>query len=131
MQTSEHVIRTREALQTILGEPPESQAHKCIGHLDQHCRTWIARCPFIVIASANARGAMDVSPKGDPPGFVQVLDAHTLAIPDRPGNRRADTFLNILENPKVAGKFHIPRKVGNSFLGQGTVFRHCPLCRSL
>ena len=53
---------------------------------------------------------MDVSPKGDPPGFVQVLDEQTLAIPDRPGNRRADTFLNILENPNVAIVFIIPQR---------------------
>jgi PPOX class probable FMN-dependent enzyme len=110
MQISQHVVRTREELQAILGEPFVTQVNKCIDHIDQHCRTWIERCPFIVIASANAGGAMDVSPKGDPAGFVQVLDAHTLAIPDRPGNRRADTFVNILEHPKVALLFLIPRR---------------------
>ena len=110
MQIPEQVVRTREELQTILGEPVESQANKSIDHIDQHCRTWIERCPFIVIASSNAQGAMDVSPKGDPPGFVRVLDAQTLAIPDRPGNRRADTCLNILENPNIAIIFIIPRR---------------------
>jgi PPOX class probable FMN-dependent enzyme len=110
MQTSQYVVRTREELQAILGEPFVTQTNKCIDHIDQHCRTWIERCPFIIISSVSAAGAMDVSPKGDPPGFVQVLDAHTLAIPDRPGNRRADTFVNILEHPKVAIIFLIPRR---------------------
>jgi PPOX class probable FMN-dependent enzyme len=110
MQRPTQVVRTKEELQTILGKPGESQANKSIDHIDQHCRTWIERCPFIVISSANAQGSMDVSPKGDPPGFVRVLDEQTLAIPDRLGNRRADTFLNILENPNVAIVFIIPRR---------------------
>jgi PPOX class probable FMN-dependent enzyme len=110
MQTSPHIVQTREEVQTILGEPFVTQVNKCIDHIDWHCRTWIERCPFIVIASANAKGAMDVSPKGDLPGFVQVLDEHTLAIPDRPGNHRADTFVNILEHPRVAIIFLIPRR---------------------
>jgi PPOX class probable FMN-dependent enzyme len=110
MKTSQHVVRTRAEVHAILGELFVTQVNKCIDHIDQHCRTWIERCPFVVIASSNAEGAMDVSPKGDPPGFVQVLDEHTLAIPDRPGNRRADTFVNILENPNVALIFIIPRR---------------------
>ena len=62
-----------------------------IDRIDLHCRAWIERCPFIVISSANAAGAMDTSPKGDPPGFVKVLDEHTLAIPDRsPPAQRKD-----------------------------------------
>lgn len=110
MRMLEQVVRTREELQRILGQASESQVDKSIDHIDQHCRTWIERCPFIVISSSNAQGSMDVSPKGDPPGFVRVLDEHTLAIPDRPGNRRADTFLNILDNPNVAIIFIIPRR---------------------
>src|SRR5215208_3267583 len=62
--------------------------------------------PFIVIASANAQGVMDISPKGDPPGFVRVLDTRTIAVPDRLGNRRIDTFLNVLENPKGCDHLH-------------------------
>jgi PPOX class probable FMN-dependent enzyme len=64
----------------------------------------------VLIASSDVNGDVDVSPKGDPPGFVQVLDDRTLAIPDRPGNRRADTFRNILQNPKVGLFFLIPGK---------------------
>ena len=107
----EKFVRTNDELVAILGKPIESQANKCIDHIDEHCRTWIERSPFIVISSVNAAGLMDVSPKGDPPGFVKVLDEHTLAIPDRPGNRRADTLVNVLENPSCAIVFLIPRRV--------------------
>src|SRR5207249_663027 len=62
------------------------------------------------IASINAAGVMDTSPKGDPPGFVKVLDKHTLAIPDRLGNHRGDTFLNVLENPNVGIVFIVPKR---------------------
>jgi uncharacterized protein len=81
-----------------------------IDHIDEHCATWIERSPFIVISSINAAGSMDVSPKGDPAGFVKVLDKHTLAIPDRLGNHRGDTFLNVLENPSVGLLFIVPKR---------------------
>jgi PPOX class probable FMN-dependent enzyme len=63
-----------------------------------------------VLSSIDAAGRMDVSPKGDPPGFVKILDSHTLAIPDRLGNNRGDTFLNVLENPNVGIIFIVPRR---------------------
>ena len=97
-------------VRAILGTPLPNQARKVIDHIDEHCRAWIARTPFIVISSIGAGGAMDVSPKGDPAGFVRVLDAHTLAIPDRIGNHRGDTLLNVLDNPSVAVVFIIPRR---------------------
>jgi hypothetical protein len=75
-------IKTAVEVKAILGEDFPSQIAKIIDSIDLHCRAWIERCPFIVISSANAAGAMDTSPKGDPPGFVKVLDEHTLAIPD-------------------------------------------------
>ena len=78
--------------------------------MDRHCRTFIARSPLVLIASASARGQVDISPKGDAPGFVRVLDDKTLAVPDRPGNRRADTFMNVLENPRVGVIFFVPGK---------------------
>ncbi|MEV0298801.1 pyridoxamine 5'-phosphate oxidase family protein [Nocardia sp. NPDC050710] len=71
-------------------------------------REWIARSPFVVIATADADGNCDASPKGDPAGFVEVLDDTTLAIPERPGNRRADGYFNILSNPRVGLIFLIP-----------------------
>jgi len=88
----EHVVKTKDDVVAILGEQFESQVSKVIDHIDDHCRAWIERSPFVVISSTSAAGAMDVSPKGDPPGFVRVLDPKTLAIPDRPGNHRGDTF---------------------------------------
>ena len=101
-------ITSAAEVKAILSPDFPSQVGKDIDHIDVHCRAWIERCPFIVVTSANAAGAMDVSPKGDPPGFVRVLDRHTLAIPDRLGNNRADTFLNVLENPEVGILFVIP-----------------------
>src|SRR5215204_1770546 len=88
----EQVVTTAGEVDALLGEQFESQVNKVIDHIDHHCRAWIERSPFVVISSASATGAMDVSPKGDPPGFVRVLDPKTLAVPDRPGNHRGDTF---------------------------------------
>jgi PPOX class probable FMN-dependent enzyme len=103
-------VKTAAEVKAILGEDFPSQVAKIIDHIDSHCRDWIERCPFVVISSTNAAGAMDVSPKGDPPGFVKVLDKHTLAIPDRIGNHRGDTFLNVLENPSVGILFIVPKR---------------------
>src|SRR5437764_1281102 len=91
-------------------EPPPPCVAKTIAVLDQHCRARIARSSFVLIASSDALGKMDISPKGDAPGFVSVLDDRTLAVPDRPGNRRADTFTNVLENPKIGLIFLVPGK---------------------
>jgi uncharacterized protein len=104
------VITSVAALEAVLGRPNERVSRKVIDVLDVHCRRFIARCPFLLVASADAAGAIDVSPKGDPAGFVQVLDDKTLAIPERPGNRRADTFRNVLQNPRVGLIFLIPGK---------------------
>src|SRR5215510_1177794 len=103
-------IRTASEVKTILGPDFPSQAAKIIDHIDPHCKAWIERCPFIVISSMSGSGAMDTSPKGDPPGFVKVLDRHTLAIPDRLGNHRGDTLLNVLENPNVGILFIVPKR---------------------
>ena len=93
---------------TLVGKPSELAVRKEISHLDAHCRAFIARSPFVLIATSGASGRADVSPKGDPPGFVQVLDEHRLVIPDRPGNRRLDGMRNLLENPHVGLLFLIP-----------------------
>jgi hypothetical protein len=79
-------------------------------HLDDVSRKIIEKSPFIVVASATANGYPDISPKGDPAGFVRVLDEKYLAIPDRPGNKRVDTFTNLLQNPYLAILFLIPGK---------------------
>jgi PPOX class probable FMN-dependent enzyme len=102
------VISSEEELRAVVGLPAPRAVRKEIELLDEHCRTIISRSPFVLISSCDAEGRLDVSPKGDPPGFVHVLDERTLAIPDRPGNRRADTFGNVLQNPRVGLLFIIP-----------------------
>jgi PPOX class probable FMN-dependent enzyme len=102
-------ITTLEELRALMGEPSELARKKQIDHLDAHCREYIAHAPFLLIGTADAAGRCDVSPKGDAPGFVQVLDDHHLVIPDRPGNKRADSMRNIVENPHIGLIFLVPR----------------------
>lgn len=101
-------IKSKSELEEILGTASGRAVDKVVTSIDQHCAAVIERSPFLLIASSDRTGNMDVSPKGDPPGFVRILDDTTLAIPDRKGNRRADTFNNILENPKVGLYFLVP-----------------------
>ena len=101
-------ITTEEQLREVLGVPDQRIAEKGRDRIDEHFRAFIAQSPFVLIGSSDTTGTMDISPKGDPAGFVRVLDEKTLAIPDRPGNKRADTFMNILQNPKVALYFMVP-----------------------
>lgn len=102
------IVTSEAALRAVLGYPSERAVGKQRPSLDAHCRAFIARSPFLVLGTANAAGECDVSPKGDPPGFVHVLDDKHLLIPDRPGNRRLDGLRNILENPHVAMIFFVP-----------------------
>ncbi|XWN34390.1 MAG: pyridoxamine 5'-phosphate oxidase family protein [Devosia sp.] len=81
---------------------------KCQPGLDRHARDFIALSPFMVLGTQGADGKADVSPRGDPPGFVHVIDDVTLAIPDRPGNNRLDSMTNIVQNPRVGLLFMIP-----------------------
>ncbi len=102
-------IDSLEALRAHYRAPSERSRRKAIDRLDAHCRTFIAHAPFLVIGTAAANcGPGDVSPRGDGPGFVHVVDDRTILIPDRPGNNRLDTLSNILENPEVAVIFMIP-----------------------
>jgi uncharacterized protein len=91
--------------------PPKPDApslRKQIDHLDEHCRDFIARSPFFLLATAGSAGDCDASPRGGPPGFVHVLDERRLIVPEYPGNRRADSHRNLLENPRAAMLFAIP-----------------------
>lgn len=101
-------VTTKAELRSRYGQPGDRARRKVIPALDNHCRNFIAHSPFLVISSAGGDGRADVSPKGDPPGFVAVLDDKTLLIPDRPGNNRLDGMENILENPHVGIIFFIP-----------------------
>lgn len=109
-RTFSEVVTTEEQIRTILGTPNERVLKKEITRLDVHAKAFIAKSPFVLIASSDASGKLDVSPKGDPAGFVRVLDDESLVIPDRLGNRRADTLLNILHNPRVGLLFLVPGK---------------------
>ena len=99
---TDHLIRTLDEYRELRGDAHQMNYDKSMDVIDQHIVDFLAMSTFLVIASIDADGHMDVSPKGDPPGFVQVLDDRTIAIPEREGNRRADTFTNILQNPAVA-----------------------------
>jgi len=102
------VVTTEEELRAIVGHAPQRALDKVVRVLDACSRRFIAHAPFVFVASAGPGGMLDVSPKGDPAGFVKVLDEATLAIPDRLGNRRLDTFRNVLRNPNVGLIFLIP-----------------------
>ena len=105
-----HHVSTLADLRAIYPPPPAgSLATRCVfQHLDRHHAAFIALSPFLTIASADQHGVPDVSPRGDLAGFVAVLDAQTLLIPDRPGNRKLVTLSNILENPAIALVFFVP-----------------------
>ncbi len=104
------IVRSLDELRAEIGAPPPPVIAKVMDHIDEVSRKIIELSPFVVIASATGGGYPDISPKGDPAGFVKVLDERRLAIPDRPGNRRVDTFTNLLQNPYLALLFLIPGK---------------------
>ena len=95
-------------LRAIFGAPMERAVLKERASLDVHSRAFIASAPFVLLATSDAAGRCDVSPKGDAAGFVHVLDDKHLVIPDRPGNNRIDGFTNIVANPHVGMIFVIP-----------------------
>jgi uncharacterized protein len=101
-------IENPERLREVYGAPSERSLKKQLSRFDKHCRAFIARSPFLVIASSDPSGRCDASPKGDAPGFVEVLDDETLLIPDRLGNNRVDTIRNLLERPGVGLIFFVP-----------------------
>ena len=108
MQHGEDEIRSHKDLRDRYGEPFPIAVKCKLPALDRHHRSVIAHSPFLCIASAAADGTVSVSPKGDRPGFVQVLDENTLLIPDRPGNNQIQTLENVLENPNVSLIFFVP-----------------------
>jgi uncharacterized protein len=102
------LIETEEELRALIGTPSEIVKRKTINHLDHNCKNFISKSPFLMIATADKSGSCDVSPRGDLPGFVLVLNENYLVIPERPGNKRTDTMLNILSNPQIGLQFLIP-----------------------
>ena len=97
-----------EEVRARLGEPEAMIKAKVGDHIDRHSRRFIAHAPFLAMATSDATGLPDCSPRGDYPGFVKVLDERTLAIPDRPGNKLADSFRNLAENDGIGLMFVIP-----------------------
>lgn len=101
-------INSEEELRAIIGFPSKLVENKVISFLDTHCQDYISKSPFLLISTADQKGFCDVSPRGDKPGFVQILDDKHLVIPERPGNRKIDSMRNILSNARVGLIFIIP-----------------------
>jgi hypothetical protein len=115
-------IHEEAELRELIGLPTELVCSKISDRLNDLTSQFIERSPFVCVATASAQGGLDVSPRGDPAGFVRVLDERTLLIPDRPGNRIADTLTNLLSDPRIALLFLIPG-VGDTFRvgGEGSI----------
>jgi len=101
-------ITTLDELEALVGTPGPAAANKSRSFLDELDVEWISHSPLLMLATSNADGQCDVSPKGDPAGFVRVLDPHTIVMPERPGNRRVDGYRNIVVNPHAGIIFLIP-----------------------
>jgi uncharacterized protein len=95
-------------LRKVLGEPAELVRNKIADRLNPLTRQFVERSPFVVVATGHPDGGLDVSPRGDPAGFVRILDDRTLLLPDRPGNKLADTLTNLLADDRIALLFLIP-----------------------
>jgi PPOX class probable FMN-dependent enzyme len=102
------VITTEDGLRALLGEPAAMVCGKITDRLNPLTRQYVERSPFVLVATSDPAGACDVSPRGDPVGFVRILDDETLLLPERPGNRIADTLTNLLGNPHVGLLFLVP-----------------------
>ena len=120
-------VTSHDELRDLLGQPARRSAEKERRTLHDLDRQWLAASPFCLVATAGADGTCDVSPKGDPAGFALVLDDTTIAIPERPGNKRADGFHNILDNPHVGLIFFIPGRDDTLRVnGRATILRDAP-----
>lgn len=108
MAVTRSTITTEQKLRDVIGDPSGVVVRKIADRLNELTRQFIERSPFVCIATAHPDGGLDVSPRGDPAGFVRILDERTLLLPDRPGNRIADALTNLLHDPRVALLFLIP-----------------------
>jgi uncharacterized protein len=120
-------VTSADELRAVVGQPQERAIAKVVHVIDDYARSFIAHSPFVFLGSAGTDGTVDVSPKGDPPGFVKVLDDRTIAIPDRPGNKRIDGFRNVLSNPHV-GLIHLLPGRGDTLRinGRARIVREAP-----
>jgi hypothetical protein len=113
------VVETESELRALIGSPTELVTGKVADRLNDIFRRYVEESPFVCVATASADGGLDVSPRGDPAGFVRILDEHTLLIPERPGNKIADTLRNVLETGRIALLFLVPG-VGETFRVNGS-----------
>ncbi len=104
----ETILRSADEVRANYPEPSHMSLAKELDYLDHHCIAFIALSPLVVVASSDAEGRLDATPRGDAPGFVAVLNEKTLVIPDRRGNNRVDTMLNLVANPRVGLLFFVP-----------------------
>lgn len=102
------MIETLDALRSTYPEPKQRALAKQLAQLDRHCRRFIELAPFLVLATVGRDGRVDASPRGGAPGFVEVIDAHTLYLPDAFGNNRLDSFSNIVQTGQVGLIFFVP-----------------------
>ncbi len=117
-------LTSKEDLEALSGPPLPQILSKELQELDEICRDFIAKSPMCILATANPGGHLDLSPRGDPPGFVKVLGPTLMALPDRPGNKRMDSFHNLLEDPRIGLLFLVPGR-GETLRVRGTA----RLCR--
>ena len=103
-----HTIQTEAQLRALIGEPADLTCAKISDRLNPMTRLFIERPPFVGMAASGLAGNCDLSPRGDPAGFVRILDERTLLVPERPGNRLADSLRNMLPNPHIALPFVVP-----------------------
>ncbi len=111
-------ITDEAQLRALIGEPAPLVVAKVSDRLNELTQQFIERSPFVCVATARPDGGLDVSPRGDPPGFVRILDERTLLLPERPGNRIADSLINLLHDPRIALLFLLPG-VGDTFRVNG------------
>jgi PPOX class probable FMN-dependent enzyme len=101
-------VASEEQLRSLYGDPSSLSQQKFMDTLDEHCQRIVGLSPFVCIATIAEDGSLDMSPRGDPPGSIQVLDPSLLLIPDRRGNNRLDTMSNLTVNPEIALFFVVP-----------------------
>jgi PPOX class probable FMN-dependent enzyme len=103
-----HTLTREDELRALIGHPSELTTAKISPRLNAATRLFIERSPFVCVATSDAAGRCDLSPRGDPAGFVRILDERTLLLPERPGNRIADSLRNLLANPHIGLLFMVP-----------------------
>lgn len=108
--TPDKVLKSMDEVRDVIDGIHDAQKLKVLDHIDDYCRAWIERSPFLIMSTVDAHGNMDTSPKGDPAGFVKAIDSKTLAIPDRPGNHRFDGFQNVFETGRIGLIFLVPNR---------------------